>query len=101
MVLAMPADLNPRSAMAQAILREYDKERIFKLRPKVGSVIHVNSTITGQPGVNLWLLIVRSSQRQVVMMEDLYSALKELAGRFSDDNTENCCISPCWTWNVE
>ena len=38
MVLAMPADLNPKSAMAQAILREYDKERIFELRPKVGSV---------------------------------------------------------------
>ena len=66
MVLAMPADMNPKSAMAQAILREYDKERIFRLRPKVGSVIHVDSTITGQPGVNLWLLIVRSSQRRVV-----------------------------------
>ena len=86
MVLAMPADMNPKSAMAQAILREYDKERIFKLRPKVGSVIHVDSTITGQPGTNLWLLIVRSSQRQVVLMEDLYSTLKELAERFPDDN---------------
>ena len=88
MVLAMPADLNPKSAMAKAILREYDKEKIFKLRPRVGSVIHVDSTITGQPGVDLWLLIVRSSQRQVAMIEDLYSALKELAGKFSDDHPE-------------
>ena len=88
LVMAMPADLNPRSAMAKAILREYDKEEIFRLRPKVGSVIHVDSTITGHPEVNLLLLIVRSSQRQVAMMEDLYSALREVAARFSDDNSE-------------
>ena len=88
MVLAMPADLNPKSAMAQAILREYDKERIFKLRPKVGSVIHVDTDITRQPGVNLWLLIVKSSPRQIAMTEDLYSALQELAQRFPDDRTE-------------
>ena len=74
--------------MAQAILREYDKERIFKLKPKVGSVIHVDANITGQPGVNLWLLIVKSSQRQVAMTEDLYSTLQELAQRFPDDRTE-------------
>ena len=86
LVLAMPADLNPRSAMAQAILREYDKERIFKLRPKVGSVIHVDSDITGQPGVNLWLLIVRSSQWQVALLEDLHSTLQELASRLPDDS---------------
>ena len=86
--MAMPADLNPRSAMAKAILREYDKEEIFRLRPKVGSVIHVDSTITGQPEVNLLLLIVRSSQRQVAMMEDLYTTLRKVAGRFSDDNPE-------------
>ena len=59
MVLAMPADLNPKSAMAKAILREYDKEKIFRLRPRVGSVIHVDSSITEQPGVELWLLIVK------------------------------------------
>ena len=88
MVLAMPADLNPKSAMAKAILREYDKEKIFRLRPRVGSVIHVDSSITDQPGVELWLLIVRSSQRQVAMIEDLHSALKELAGKFSDDHPE-------------
>ena len=58
------------------------------MRPKVGSVIHVDSTITGHPEVNLLLLIVRSSQRQVAMMEDLYSALREVAARFSDDNSE-------------
>ena len=85
-VLAMPADMNPRSAMAQAILREYDKERIFRLRPKVGSVIHVDSDITGQPGVNLWLLIVRSSQWQVALLEDLHSTLQELASRLPDDS---------------
>ena len=85
-VLAMPADMNPRSAMAQAILREYDKERIFRLRPKVGSVIHVDSHITGQPGVNLWLLIVRSSQWQVALLEDLHSTLQELASCLPDDS---------------
>ena len=88
MVLAMPADLNPKSAMAKAILREYDKEKIFRLRPRVGSIVHVDSSITEQPGVELWLLIVRSSQRQVAMSEDLHSALKELAGKFSDNHPE-------------
>ena len=29
MVMAMPEDLNPRSAMAKAILRQYDKEEIL------------------------------------------------------------------------
>ena len=83
LVLAMPADLNPRSAMAQAILREYDKEKIFRLRPKVGSVIHVGAAITGSPEISVWLLIVRSSSKQAIMMEDLYSALQEVAQRFS------------------
>ena len=72
--------------MAQAILREYDRDRIFKLPLKVGSVIHVDPFITGQPGVNLWLLIVRSSQRQVVLREDLYLTLQELARRLPDDS---------------
>ena len=48
MATAMPANLNPRAAMAQAILREYDKETIFRLRPKLSSAIHVDSTITGK-----------------------------------------------------
>ena len=77
--MAMPADLDPRSA----ILREYDKERIFRLSRKVGSVIHVDSTIKLE--VNLMLLIVRKSQPQV---KDLYSALRQVAEQFSDNNTE-------------
>ena len=86
LVLAMPADLNPRSAMAQAVLREYDKEKIFKLRLGVGSVIQVGAAITGSPDINVWLMIVRSSCKRAIMMEDLYSALQGIALRFQGCN---------------
>ena len=82
MVLAMPADLEPEIRFGQSHSQgQYEKEKIFRLRSRVGSVIHVDSSITEQPGVELWVLIVRSSQRQVAMSEDLHSALNGTGGK--------------------
>ena len=85
-VIAMPADLQPKSAVARAILREQDPERVFKLKPRVGHLLHLNPRFTGIPGHNILLLITRASSRDVVLTEDWIQSLMELANLFHEDN---------------
>ena len=85
-VIAMPADLQPKSAVARAILREQDPERVFKLKPRVGHLLHLNPRFTGIPGHNILLLITRASSRDVVLTEDWMQSLMELANLFHEDN---------------
>ena len=40
-VIAIPADMNPKSAMANTIVREFGRDELFKLRPQVGQVLIV------------------------------------------------------------
>ena len=85
-VLAMPADLQPRSAVARAILREQNTERIFKLKPKVGHLLHLNPRFTGIPGHNIFLLITKASSKDEVLTEDWIQSLTELANLFHEDS---------------
>ena len=85
-VIAMPADLQPKSAVARAILREHDPESIFKMKPRVGHMLHLNPRFTGIPGHNIFLLFTRASSRDVVLTEDWIQSLMELANLFHEDN---------------
>ena len=85
-VIAMPADLQPKSAVARAVLREHNAETIFKLKPRVGHMLHLNPRFTGIPGHNVFLLITRASSKDEVLTEDWIQSLTELANLFHEDN---------------
>ena len=78
-VIAMPADMNPRSAMASTIVREYGKEELFKMRPQVGQVLSINR---GDQSF-IHLMCTRASCRNPIVTEDLHSCLIRLAERYN------------------
>ena len=68
--LACPADLETNSAALQYSLREYGKECVFSLRPRVGEVLTIPNEIAGNTTQSIHLLIVRANQRAPLLTDD-------------------------------
>ena len=76
--LACPADLESKSAALRYILREYGKERVFSLRPRVGEVLTIPKEITGNSTQSIHSLIVRANQRAPLLTDDYLRWLARL-----------------------
>ena len=78
-MIAIPADMNPKSAMANTVVREFGRDELFKLRPQVGQVLTVRRDV--QSCVHL--LCTRASSQNPIFTEDLDACLTRLAERFN------------------
>ena len=72
--LTCPADLETSSAALRYVLRKCDKEQVFSLRPQVGEILTLTTTITNKPTQTIHLLITRANQRAPLIADASYYA---------------------------
>ena len=70
--ICCPADLNTKSATLSYILRECGSDKIFQLRPTVGEVLNVPSSLFLKDNQVVHLLIARPSQRSPEITDDFF-----------------------------
>ena len=76
--ICCPADLISFSAVTRYVLREYGVDPIFRRRPQVGSVVHLDPSVTLVPNRHVFLLFTRAHNREVLLHEMLHSCLEAL-----------------------
>ena len=76
--ICCPADLISFSAVTRYVLREYGVDAIFNRRPQVGSVVHLDPSVTLLPNKHVFLLFTRANNRQVLLHETLHRCLEAL-----------------------
>ena len=77
-VLCCPADLLSYSATARYVIREYGQENIFRLRPLVGTAIHLIHSPTAPWNNEIFLLCTRASNKHPLLHETLHTCLTYL-----------------------
>ena len=78
------ADLVSYSAVTRYVLREYGTDAIFNRRPQVGSVIHLDPSVTLVRDKHVFLLITRATNRDPLLHETLHSCLSVLSAKLNE-----------------
>ena len=76
--ICCPADLNTNSAALRYILRECGSDKIFQLRPTVGEVLTLPSSLSLMDNQVIHLMITRPSQRSPQITDDFFLCLEHL-----------------------
>ena len=77
-VLCCPANLESNSAALRYIIREHGADTIFQLRPEVGNILTLHtSLIDGQP-LTIHLLVTRATPRFPMLADTLFACLEHL-----------------------
>ena len=77
-VLCCPANLETNSAALRYIIREHGAGTIFQLRPEIGNILTIpTSLIDGQPQT-IGLLITRATPRCPMLADTLFACLEHL-----------------------
>ena len=83
--ICCPADLNTISAALRYILRECDK--IFQLRPTVGDVLTIPSSLSFMDNQVIHLMITRPSRRSPQITDDFFLCLEHLKASLLSNET--------------
>ena len=78
-VLCCPADLLSYSATAGYVIREYEQENIYRLRPSVGTANHLIHSPTAPWNNEIFLLCTRASNKHPILHETLHTSLSYLS----------------------
>ena len=76
--ICCPAVLNTNSAALRYILRECGSDKIFQLRPTVGEVLTIPSSLSFMDNQVIHLMITRPSQRSPQVTDDFFLCLEHL-----------------------
>ena len=75
-VLRCPANLETNSAALRYVIREHEADTIFQLRPEIGNILTLpTSLIDGQPQT-IHLLITRATPRCPMLADTLFACLE-------------------------
>ena len=74
-VIAIPADMNPKSPKANKIVGEFSDNELFKMRPQVGHVLSVKRILQSC----IHLLCSRESNQNPIFKEDLDVCVTRIA----------------------
>ena len=88
-----PADLNTGSAALRYILRECGHVEIFQLRPRVGEVLTVPSSLSFVDNQIIHLLITRPFQRAPQITDDFFLCLEHLKASLLSNETPDIHFS--------
>ena len=96
-VLCCPANLENNSAALRYVIREHGADTIFQLRPEIGNILTLpTSLIDGQPQT-IHLLITRATPRCTMLADSLFvwlEHLKTLLERLEAIEVHNALIDP-------
>ena len=85
--ICCPADLNTNSAALRYILRECGSDKIFQLRPTVGEVLTIPSSLSFMDNQVIHLMITRPSQRSPQITDDFFLCLEHLKASLLSNET--------------
>ena len=85
--ICCPADLNTNSAALRYILRECRSDKIFQLRPTVGEVLTIPSSLSFMDNQVIHLMITRPSQRSPHITDDFFLCLEHLKASLLSNET--------------
>ena len=85
--ICCPADLNTNSAALRYILRECGSDKIFQLRPTVGEVLTIPSSLSFMDYQVIHLMITRPSQRSPQITDDFFLCLEHLKASLLSSET--------------
>ena len=91
--ICCPADLNTNSAALRYILRECGSDKIFQLRPTVGEVLIIPSSLSFKDNQVIHLMITRPSQRSPQITDDICLCLEHLKASLLTNDTPDIHFS--------
>ena len=86
-VLCCPANLVSYSATTRHVIREYDQEEIFRLRPTICAAVHLVNSPTAPWDNEIFLLCTRASNKHPMLHEVLHLCLTNLIQQLHQNHT--------------
>ena len=97
--ICCPADLNTNSAALRYILPECGSDKMFQLRPTVGEVLTIPSSLSLMDNQGIHLMITRPFQRSPQITDDFFLCLEHLKASLLSTKPL-IFTSPLWTLNA-